>query len=211
MLSLRAGVTISAMKRAIIVHCWEGYPEYCWYPWVQHQLEAKEFLVQVPAFPETETPQQAKWVPFLAEKVDKPDDDLFLVGHSVGCITILRYLETLKEGERVGGVVLVAGYTDDLGYKELSNFFQAPLDFRKIKSRSKCGFVAIHSDDDLYVDLKFAAVFKKELGAEVIVKHAMGHFSGPIGKEGSCTELPDVVRSIERLSDARFKHAMASP
>ena len=29
------------MKRAIIVHCWDGYPEYCWYPYVKKELESK--------------------------------------------------------------------------------------------------------------------------------------------------------------------------
>lgn len=188
------------MKRAIIVHCWDGYPDYCWYPWAKKELETKGFSVQVPAFPETGAPKQTKWVPVLKEQIDKPDDELFLIGHSVGCITILRYLETLKEGERVGGVVLVAGFTDNLGFEELKNYFETPIDFAKIKAKSKNGFIAIHSDNDPYVDLKFGDIFKKALGAEVIIKHAMGHFSGPVDKEESCVELPDVIVSVEKLS-----------
>lgn len=188
------------MKRAIIVHCWGGSPEYCWYPWVKKELEAKGFSVQVPAFPETDAPQQTKWVPFLKERIGKPDDELFLIGHSVGCITILRYLETLQEGERVGGVVLVAGFTDNVGFDELKNYFEAPIDFIKIKTKSKNGFIAIHSDNDPYVDMKFGDVFKKEFGAELIIKHAMGHFSGSVDKEESCTALPDVVEAVEKLA-----------
>jgi predicted alpha/beta hydrolase family esterase len=70
----------------------------------------------------------------------------------------------------------------------------------KIKDRSKNGFVAIHSDDDPYVDLKYADVFKEKLGAEVIIKHNAKHFSGAIEGEESCVELPDVVESIEKLA-----------
>lgn len=190
------------MKRAIIVHCWDGNPKYCWYPSVKKQLEAKGFSVQVPAFPEPDAPRQAKWVPFLNERIGAPDDGLFLIGHSVGCVTILRYLETLKEGERVGGVVLVAGFTDNLGFDELKNYFETPIDLAKIRTKSKSGFVAIHSDDDPYVALKFGDVFKRELGAEVVIKHAMGHFSGPVDNEGSCTELPDVVSAVEKLQNS---------
>ena len=29
------------MKRVIIIHCWEGYPKYCWYPYVKKELEEK--------------------------------------------------------------------------------------------------------------------------------------------------------------------------
>src|SRR3989344_2014241 len=113
------------MNRAIIVHCWEGYPKYCWYPYVKKELEEKGFSVKVPTFPET----------------GHPDTNLFLIGHSVGCITILRYLETFSENERVGGVVLVAGFTDNIGYEELSNFFTTPIDFERIRGKSKNGFV----------------------------------------------------------------------
>ena len=50
------------MKRAIIVHCGEGVPEYCWYPATKKELEALGFEVEVPAMPETELPKQEKWV-----------------------------------------------------------------------------------------------------------------------------------------------------
>ncbi len=188
------------MKRAIIVHCWEGYPEYCWYPYVKKQLEEKGFDVKVPEFPETDAPKQNKWVPYLAEAVGKPDENSFLIGHSIGCATIFRYLETLAENEKVGGVVLVAGFTDNLGYEEIKNFFETPLDFVKIKNRVKNGFVAIFSDNDPHVDLKNADVLKEKLGAEIIIKNNMGHFSGAIEGEKSCLELPDAVESIEKLS-----------
>ncbi len=188
------------MKRVVIVHCWEGYPEYCWYPSVKKQLEGMGFEVKVPAFPETELPKQKKWVPYLAEQISEPDENLALIGHSVGCITILRYLESLPQNQRVGGVILVAGFTDDIGYEELKNFFETPIDFEKIKTKSKNGFIAIHSDNDPYVDLKFGDIFKEKLRAEIIIKHDMGHFSGAIEDKKSCTELPDIIKSIEKLS-----------
>ena len=188
------------MKRAIIVHCWSGYPAYCWYPSVKKELEAEGFSVRVPEFPETDLPQQKLWVPYLAEQIGKPDDQLFLIGHSVGCIAILRYLETLKDGEQIGGAVFVAGFTDDLGFEELTNFFETPLDFALLRSKVKNGFIAIFSDNDPYVPLKFVDVFNKELGAETVVRSNMGHFSGPIDKEGSCVDLPVVVEAVNELA-----------
>lgn len=188
------------MKRAIIIHCWEGYPQYCWYPWVKKELEVKGFQVAVPAFPETELPKMDRWVPKLQEVIGVPDENLYLIGHSIGCATIMRYLETLKENERVGGVVFVAGFTENVGYAEIQNFFETPLDLEKIKTKAKKGFVAIHSDDDPYVDLRYANTFKEKLGAEIIIKHGAKHFSGAIEGEQSCLELPDVVRSIEKIN-----------
>ncbi len=186
------------MKRAIIVHCWGGSPEYCWYPSVKKELEGKGFQVEVPAMPDTDKPNLHTWLPKLKETVGRADKDTFLIGHSAGCITILRYLESLPDGEEIGGAVLVAGFLDDLGFAELKNFFETPIDFEKIKAKCK-NFVAIMSDNDPYVPLDRAATLKEKLGAEVIIKHGMNHFSGPVDKEESCVELPDVVSVIENL------------
>jgi hypothetical protein len=187
------------MKRAIIVHCWSGYPEYCWYPYVKKELETKGFQVVVPAFPETDAPQQDKWVPFLAGVVAFPDENTYLIGHSIGCATILRYLESLKIGQKISGAVLVAGFDEDLGFEELKNYFIVPIDFAKIKTHC-LKFVSIHSDNDPFVDIKFADVLQNKLSAKEIIKHNMGHFSGAVDEEASCVELPDVVEAIEEMS-----------
>ncbi len=154
--------------------------------------------MEVPAFPETDAPKENLWVPKLAEIVEQPDKDLYLIGHSIGCITILRYLETLQPGDKIGGAVMVAGFTDDLGYEELANFFTKPINFEGIKNHCP-KFVGIFSDNDPYVPLKFTDVYKEKLGAEIIIKHNMGHFSGPADKEESCVELPDVVNAVSSL------------
>jgi len=186
------------MKRALIIHCWDGYPEYCWYPQTKRELEEQGFTVSVPEMPETHAPQLSLWLPKLKEVIGNPDENLFLIGHSSGCITILRYLEQLGPDQKVGGVVLVAGFTDDLGYEELKNFFETPIDFEKIKTKAK-QFVVIASDDDPYVPLKHADILQDKLGADVIIKHSMGHFSGASNEEGSCTSLPEVTDTIKKM------------
>ncbi len=190
------------MKRAVIIHCWGGYPEYCWYQSVKKDLEKEGFKVEVPAMPNTDNPDLAKWLPKLKEVIGTPDKDLYLIGHSLGCPTIMRYLESLAPGEKIGGVVFVAGFDDGLDaakYPEVQNFFQTPFDYDKIKSHCS-NFVAIASDDDPYVPLKYADILKEKFGAEVIIKHNMKHFSGAVDGEGSCTDLSDVVDAVLKLS-----------
>lgn len=187
------------MKRVVIIHCWDGYPEYCWYPQTKKELEDKGFKIEVPLMPETNLPKLSLWLPKLQEVADEPNEDLYLVGHSAGVITILRYLEKLEEGKKVGGVVMVSGFTDNLGYEELKNFFETPIDFERVKTKSKY-FVAIHSDNDPYVPLKYGDIFKEELRAKLIVKHDMRHFSGPVDETQSIISLPEVSASILEMS-----------
>lgn len=187
------------MKRVIIIHCWEGFPDYCWYPAAKKELENLGFEVLVPGMPDTKNPKLSAWMPKLKEAAGAPDGDLYLVGHSIGAAAIMRYLETLTAGERIGGVVFVAGFTDNLGYKEVKTFFETPLDFEKIKSKAR-HFADIYSDNDPYVSVKYAKILSEKLGAELIFKPGLKHFSGPQVYEESCTSLPEVAQSILKMA-----------
>ncbi|MEK7517364.1 MAG: alpha/beta fold hydrolase [Patescibacteria group bacterium] len=182
-------------KRVFIIHGWEGSPESSWRPWLKRKLEEKGFQVVVPQMPDTMNPTMDKWVLYLAKTVGTPDKNCYFVGHSLGCITILRYLETLKEGQKVGGAVFVAGFSHDLDFEdykgELSSFFQTPINWEKIKKHCN-KFISIHSDDDPYVPIRHNTLFKEKLGAESIIMHNMKHFSGDDG----INELPIALESL---------------
>lgn len=183
------------MKRAIIVHCWSGSPNYAWYQWVKDELGKRDYQVTVPDMPNTDEPKLSTWLPRLKQTIGHPDEELLLIGHSIGTVTIMRYLESLQE-ERVGKVILVAGFTDQLGFRELENFFDKHLDFSKIKSKSKNGFVAIQSDNDPFVSEQYGTRLQEELGAKLVVKHGAYHMSGAVDGEEACTQLPEILESL---------------
>lgn len=182
-------------QKVYIIHGWEGYPKEGWFPWLKEELEKKGFVVRVPQMPITHLPHIKRWIPHLKKLIKKPDGNTYLVGHSAGCITILRYLETLKPNKHIGGAILVAGFTNDLGYKELSNYFRTRIHWEKIKTHCK-NFIVIHSDNDPYVPLKHGAIFKQKLNAELIILPNKKHFSGSEG----CIKLPDALRAVVGLS-----------
>jgi len=163
-------------KRVFIIHGWEGAPDSNWFPWLRSKLEGRGMEVHVPQMPDSYNPKQGPWLEALAALVGRADEETYFVGHSLGCITILRYLESMREGSRIGGAVFVAGFTDDLGIKEIGDFFKAPIDYAKISEG--CGrFVAIASDNDKYVALKYSDILKDNLNAKIIVEPGMGHFN----------------------------------
>src|SRR3989338_5705049 len=96
------------MKRVFIVHGWGGSSHSGWQPWLKTALEKLGYQVFCPDMPDTDTPIIDKWVNHLAETVGVPDSETFFIGHSIGCQTILRYLETIDTP--VGGAVFVAGW-----------------------------------------------------------------------------------------------------
>ena len=187
------------MKRVFIIHGWGGHPKEAWFPWLKQELEKKGFLVEVPAMPDTDNPKIEAWVPLLAKLVGKPDKDTYFVGHSIGCQTILRYLETVRE--QVGGAVFVAGWFTLKGLNEQEQAIVRPwldksIDFASIKKVLKTA-VAIFSDNDNWVDLDNATAFEKKLGARTIIEQQKGHFSG----SDNVNELPSALDAVLRISN----------
>lgn len=170
-------------KRVIIVHGYKGKPETNWKPWLRQELEAKGVKVDVPEMPNTDHPLATEWVAKLTETVGRPTRDTYFVGHSLGCITILRYLETLNEDQKIGGVILIAGFGERFPkYQSRSHdtFFDHTLDWSRIRDRCY-NFVAIHSEDDPSVDVAQLDLFVDKLGAKPLLVHGFGHFGSPDG------------------------------
>ena len=190
------------MKRVFIIHGWDGYPEEGCFPWLKKELEKQGVTVFNPAMPDPLHPRIDTWIPFLKKQIGEPDGNTFLLGHSMGAQTILRYLESLKEDQKVGGAVFLAGfvYLGGEAYESEDDpliakpWLETPLNWKKIKSHAN-KFVAIFSDNDPFVPLSDSEIFKKELGADIFVVHGWEHFSGSEGIK----ELPIVLEQLKRI------------
>ena len=186
------------MKRAIIVHGWSDTPEGSWFPWLKRKLEEKGFRVDVPEMPDTNIPKIDAWVKKLEETIGKPDKDTFLVGHSIGCQAIMRYLE--KANAKVGGILFVAGWFTLKGLGKEEQIVVKPWLETQINTdqvRNSAGkTIAIFCDNDPYVPITNAETFKKRLGCETITVTGKGHFTA----EDGVTELPEALEAVLKLS-----------
>lgn len=185
------------MKRAFLVHRWGGSPDEGFFPWLKEKLEQNGFGVNALEMPNTENPKMEEWVPFLSEQVGECDEETYFVGHSIGCQTIMRYLESLPEDARAGGVVFVAGWLhlnglDSDEQKIAEPWLEMPIDFEKIKSHAK-KFVAIFSENDHYVPLSDSEIFKEKLNAKIIIEKEKGHFD-------EINEIPSALEAILEIS-----------
>ncbi len=182
-------------KRLVIVHGWTGLPEHGWYPWLKGEIEKKGWEASIPAMPNTHEPKLHEWLPALVQAIGKVDENTYLVGHSLGCITIIRFLETLESKESIGGAVFVAGYDNNLDAKEMESFFKAPINWEKAKRVCK-QFVSIHSEDDPDVPIDNSVRLKNNLNAKKIVVNGYRHFTSNDG----ITSLPLVLQELLEIS-----------
>ncbi len=187
--------------KAYIVHGWDGNPDEPVLKWLRLELEKLDWKVVAPAMPNPETPTIESWLQKLKEVVENPSEDTILVGHSVGCQAVLRYIETLPEETKVRGLALLAPWMelDQQTIEEEGEevieiarpWMETPIDFEKVK-RLVGKSVAIFSDNDPFVPIAQAEVFKNKLGAEIIMEHGMGHFS----PSDEVSELPSLLRAV---------------
>lgn len=191
------------MKRVFIIHGWDGYPEYAWFPWLKKELEAKGFEVFVPQLPNPEEPRINNWVSKLKEIVGKPDEQTYFVGHSMGCEAIARYLESFSGDMKVGGAVFVAGFfksltnleDDDVVRSVSEEWLTTPLNLDNVRTHLKKS-IAIFSDNDPYVPIDNEEDFANILGSKIIIEHAKGHF----GESTGTKELQPALNAILEIA-----------
>ncbi len=177
--------------KIIIIHRWGGLPQDDFYPWLKKELEKRHHEVIIPEMPDTHYPKINEWVDVL-EKMNI-DNNTILIGHSIGTLTILHYLQ--KQKTKIAEAVFVAGWFNlseetmqEEGTPEIVNpWLEAPMNFDKIKKNCS-KFVALFSDNDPYVPVEEAKLFEQRLNAKTIIEHSKGHYND--------SEYPSILKAV---------------
>ncbi len=172
------------MKNVCIIHGWGGSPKEPMLQWLKLSLEDKGINVSVPAMPNAEAPEISAWIGKIKDTITLSENTI-LVGYSIGCQAILRYLETINEDIKIAGVVLIAPWIkldeqtlkeeDEEAMKVAEPWIDNPINFEKVKSHIGKA-IAIFSDNDPYVSLEQKDIFEDRLGADILIEHNKGHF-----------------------------------
>lgn len=166
-------------KRVFIVHCWGGDSKANWYPALKDDLEKLGHEVYLPDMPNTDEPEITNWISHLATIVGHVDETTYFIGHSIGCQTIMRYLESLPEGTKVGGALFVAGWFTlmNLGEEEIEvarPWLESDIDLDKVKQYCP-RIYAIFSSDDPVVPTENLDLFREKLNAHTKMFENLGH------------------------------------
>lgn len=186
------------MPTVYIIHGYTAAPTKHWFPWLKEKLGQDGAAVHIPAMPDSTNPDAAAWHAHLDQTIPAPDAgnfaDSYFVGHSLGCITLLNYL-CARAPQKIGGLVLVAGFTQKLPAIPLLDPFTAAIpDMEQICTMTKNRAVVLSNNDmivppDLTADLAAAL----QVTPDIIANG--GHF---LGNEGF-TQLPVVYRHLQNF------------
>lgn len=185
------------MKKVYIIHGWSGSPDEPLLQWLASELRKEGFEVEVPFMPNPDEPKIETWVPFLSKLIGMPDQNTLFIGHSIGCQTILRFLETLPEDTKIGGAVFIAGWYNVRNLESTEEeqivgpWVNTPRNDEKIR-RIINQTTVILSDNDRFVAPENQESWKEKVGAKVIIEHGKGHFT----EEDGVTNLPSALQAV---------------
>ncbi|GGG44702.1 RBBP9/YdeN family alpha/beta hydrolase [Hymenobacter glacieicola] len=197
-------------KQIFIVPRWAGAPHDDWYPWLGEQLRAvaqedgHAYNVHTLAMPAWDLPVIERAVDYLMTILppEKIGPDVYLVGHSVGCLAILHYLARLAEqhpeAQPVGGVLCVAGwFSVDSPWQDILNWMDAPINYeaaRRLIPEDK--LIVLLSDDDPYTSgyQDNERLWVERLRSRVSILPGRQHFSAQLD--------PDVRDAVRDLAGA---------
>ncbi len=186
------------IKRVFVVHRWDGTSKSDWYPWLKRELENKGFKVEIPEMPNTSEPKINDWVNYLRKVVGKLDNKTYFIGHSIGCQTIMRFLEKENYNGKVGKILFVAGWfkLDNLEGEEVeiiaNPWINTPIEFNKIKQKISKLTVFLSTNEPYGFVKENTKIFKEKLNAKIILEKDKGHFT----EDDGISELPEILAEI---------------
>jgi hypothetical protein len=186
------------MKKVFMIHGFAGEPNGGWRPWLMGELFKynNTYACALP-MPSPSNPIKEEWVQTILQAVENPGEEIFLVGHSLGVPTILRYLEKLPEGSKIGGVVLVSAIRNNIPgerYELVNKFLEGSFDFDHIKNVCE-NFVIIHGEDDLIVPISDAEELSSQLSCKLIRIPNGKH----LNEHSGFYQLPEALDSLIKM------------
>lgn len=155
------------------------------------ELEKQDIYACALPMPTPELPVLSEWIEEIQRQADRnKEDELYLVGHSLGVPAILHFLSDYYD-LNVKGVVLVSGPVEKTENKNIENFLSTLFDYQNIKSKAK-HFTVIHGDNDPNVPLHHAEILSKGLEGKLTVVKNGGHLNGSSGY----TELSECLDAL---------------
>lgn len=150
--------------RLVILHGYGAMPTSHWFTWLGDEIGGD---VDIPALPDSDAPTRDAWVA-AARQAMAGDDELVLVGHSLGSVAALLALDDVDRGR-----VLVAPFWERVPtLPDLDAF----LDLPPVPDLGGLPVVVIASDDDPIVPPELSSRAAELLGVPVHTVAGGGHF-----------------------------------
>lgn len=141
--------------------------------------------------PDKDNAKYVEWAIYFNKLVPLLDDDLILVGHSLGGIFLTKFLSENLINKKIKALILVASPFDDVNSDESLGDFKLLDNFDLVRNQGEKIFL-VHSKDDNVVSYEEVEKYKNILSnAEILSFEDKGHF----GQE-NFVEIVDLIKGL---------------
>jgi predicted alpha/beta hydrolase family esterase len=185
--------------RIILIHGFNANPTMNFHPWLRDELHAAGFQVIAPELPlsSKEELDMPAILEVMKKEVGYLKNDDILLGHSLGGLLVLQYLEAVEMVETPRAVVLVAAPWN-VARPELRRLFVDDLDADVLMWKAR-EFVIIHSQDDKLVPIEHGRKLAQQLRARLIETATDDHYMGE--------QYPILLETIKQIATTPFEYA----
>lgn len=181
-------------RHIYIVHGYGASPSEHWFAWLKSEMEKTGATVSIINLPTPDDPQPQAWQSALKTQVTSLDNNTYFVAHSLGSITLLRFLEKQPSNAPIGGYILVSGFNERLPtLPQLDRFIKPDIDYGKLV-QSASRRVVIAAPDDSVVPYRFSQALATSLDARFITVEQGNHFLASDG----FAEFPQVLAELQK-------------
>lgn len=182
-------------KQVYLIHGYTANPNANWFPWINEKSKRNLGLeVSALSMPNSDNPDPLSWDKKCDEEI-KNNGELTIIGHSLGCIQALHYLEQ----HDIKGVhlILVSGFDETIStLPELASFTKKSVNYEDVLPKIKDAVVISAIDDDI-VPFYYAETLARHLNCKFVLMPTGKHFID----RNKVTELPVAFDELSRIYD----------
>lgn len=185
--------------RIILIHGFNADPAMNFHPWLRDELQMAGFQVIAPTLPlsSKEELDMPAILEVMKREVGYLKNDDIILGHSLGGLLVLQYLEAVEMTETPRAVILVAAPWK-VSRPELRRLFVDDLDAEVLMWKAR-EFVVIHSKDDALVPVEHGRKLAEQLRAKFVETASDGHYM--------YAQYPVLLETIKQIASTPFEYA----
>lgn len=163
--------------------------------WKENLQESlgNDFDVVLAKMPNKNNAKYIEWAIYFNNLIPLLDDDLILIGHSLGGVFLAKYLSENLLPKKIKALILIAAPFNNVTQEESLGDFNLLVDLKKINEQCENVFL-IHSKDDNVVGYEQSIKYEKALvNPTLMTFENKGHF----GQEF----FPEIIELIVKLKN----------
>jgi len=183
------------MKRynIYLIHGYTASPDSNWFQDFKMKLEKENIEISILNMPNSQSPKLKEWINHMEKSIIKIDENTIFIGHSLGCVTILNFLNN-SNTTKIKGLFLISGFVESSPISALTEFVTPKLNYNYLQQLTP-NRIAISAVDDDIIPYKYSKTMSERIDAKFTLLKDGKHF---IDRD-YFTEFPFLIKEIKKL------------